>query len=289
MGRRRGIEGSAAVSSAATPQTVPVSSIAHNPRNPRDHYDDVDELAKSIEEVGLLQPIGIVRYETYLTHYPQYEHEIGTCDWVAINGNRRLAATRRVGLPEIPVHVVDSLGRDEQFDEAALIENIHREALPPLREAAALRELVKRHGSQRKVAKRIGKTNGYVSQRIALLSLVPELQAALRAGQLNVADARQMAGLAPEQQLAEWARIQVMSADQESDSDDDADRAAQQMPRQKPEQPAALKDLASELAGMFDTPVKVELGRRKGRIVVEFGSVDELERIMRVVRTSSSG
>jgi ParB family transcriptional regulator, chromosome partitioning protein len=288
MGRRRAVQGSAATSSAASPHAVPVSSVAHNPRNPRDDYDDIDELAKVIDEVGVLQPIGIVRYETFLTHYPQYEHEVGACDWVVINGNRRLAAARKAGLEDIPAHVVDRLGRDDQFDEAALIENIHRENLPPLREAAALQELVKRHGSQRKVAQRIGKTNGYVSQRIALLNLVPELQAALRAGQINVVDARRLGGLDPEQQRAEWERIQASTPDQEAESDA-SDAPAAPVPRHKREQPAALKELAGELANVFDTSVKVELGRNKGRIVVEFGSVDELERIMKVVRTSSSG
>lgn len=208
MGRRRSIEGSA-LPKSTTPATVPVSSIAHNPRNPRPGYDDVAELADSISEVGLLQPLGVVRYETFLTHYPDHEQDVGACDWVVLNGNRRLAAARKAGLDEVPVHVLDRLGRDDYLDESVLIENIHREALPPLREAQALQLLTERHGSQRTVAKRIGKTQGYVSQRLALLKLAPELRAALTAGQLRVEDARRVAKLPHDAQRTEWQRIQA--------------------------------------------------------------------------------
>ncbi|TLW89240.1 ParB/RepB/Spo0J family partition protein [Saccharomonospora piscinae] len=207
MGRRRRIEGSALATTSA-PATVPVTSIAHNPRNPRDDYDDVGELADSIREVGVLQPIGVVRYEVYLSHYPDHELEVGTCDWVALNGNRRLAAARRAGVDEIPVHVLDRLGREDHLDESVLIENIHREQLPPLREAQAIRLLVDRHGSQRAVAKRIGKSQGYISQRLSLLKLTPQLQDALRSGQMTVEDARRVAALPAEEQQESWQRIQ---------------------------------------------------------------------------------
>ncbi|MBB3053524.1 ParB family chromosome partitioning protein [Prauserella isguenensis] len=207
MGGRRGISGSAQPQTT-TPSTVPVTSIAHNPRNPRTDYDDVGELAESLSEVGVLQPLGVVRYEVFLTHYPDHEHDVGAHDWVVVNGNRRLAAAQKAGLEKVPVHVVDHLGREEALDESVLVENIHREALPPLREAEAIRLLVDRHGSQRAVAKRISKTNGFVSQRLALLELEDSLKAALESGQLGLADARRVAKLPPGEQTAEWERIQ---------------------------------------------------------------------------------
>lgn len=208
MGRRRRIEGSALATTSA-PATVPVSSIAHNPRNPRDGYDDVDELADSIREVGVLQPIGVVRYEVFLSHYPDHEHDIGVCDWVALNGNRRLAAARKVGLDEVPVHVLDRLGRASHLDESVLIENIHRQQLPPIREAQAIKVLLDRHGSQREVAKRIGKTQAFVSQRLALLELAPDLKDAVTAGELHVRDARRIAKLSHDEQRVEWARLKA--------------------------------------------------------------------------------
>lgn len=206
MGRRRRIEGSALATTSA-PTTVPVTSIAHNPRNPRDDYNDIAELADSIREVGVLQPLGVVRYEVFLSHYPDHEQEVGTCDWVALNGNRRLAAARHLGLDEVPVHVLDRLGREDHLDESVLIENIHRQQLPPLREAQAIKMLLDRHGSQREVAKRIGKTQAFVSQRLALLSLTPDLKDALTTGELHVRDARRIAKLPQDEQHAAWEQL----------------------------------------------------------------------------------
>jgi ParB family chromosome partitioning protein len=215
MGRRR-IEGSALAGTATAPAAVPVSSIAHNPRNLRDNYSDVAELASSIKEVGILQPLGVVRYELFLTHYPDFEREVGNCDWVVLHGNRRLAAAKLIDLPEVPVHVVDRLGRDDQFDESVLIENIHREKLPPLREAMALQELVDRHGTQTEVAKRIGRTVAYVSQRIGLLRLVPELQDALKTGTMSFEDARTLSSIDKADQLPQWERLQQAYASQDN-------------------------------------------------------------------------
>ena len=200
MGRRRPVEGSALSGTALAPAAVPVSSIALNPRNPRDNYQDVEELQASISEVGILQPIGVVRYETYLTHYPEDERAIGVCDWVVLHGNRRVVAAQAAGLPEVPVHVVDRLGRDGQLDESVLIENIHREALPPLREAEALRLLVERHGSQRTVARRIGKSGAFVSQRLSLLKLEPQFREELATGTLGIREALAIASRPAEEQ-----------------------------------------------------------------------------------------
>lgn len=207
MGARRShVSGSAAAATAA-PQTVPVTAIAHNPRNPREHYDDVDELASSICQVGILSPLGLMRYETFLNHYPAYEHDIGVHDWVVVNGNRRLAAAHQAQLEEVPVYVLDRLGRGQQIDEGLLIDNIHSAQLPPLLEAQLLAELQDRHGSQTAVANRIGKTNGYVSQRLALLKLVPELQESVRTGELNLELARRVAKTPKNRQADELARL----------------------------------------------------------------------------------
>lgn len=227
MGRRRRVEGSA-LATVSSPTTAPVRSIAHNPRNPRDDYADIGELVESIREVGVLQPIGVVRYELYLSHYPEHEQDIGTCDWVALNGNRRLAAAREVGLDEVPVHVLDRLARTGHLDESVLIENIHRSTLPPLREAHALQILLDRHGSQRALAKRIGVSQGYISQRLSLLRLAAPLQEALAAGELRVEQARALATLSVDKQIAEWKRLweqadgadhAVISKDQTTDGD----------------------------------------------------------------------
>lgn len=200
MGRRR-VGGEATSVTATAPATVPVSSIAHNPRNPRDDYDDVDELAASMGEVGVLQPLGIVRHEVWLARHPEHEPEVGAAHWVVVQGNRRLAAARRAELTEVPVIVHERLGRQDRFDESTLIENVHRTDLPPLREAALLQELVDKHGSQRQTAKAVGKTSGWVTQRLSLLKLVPQLQAKLSTAELSIAAARDLAQLPQSRQL----------------------------------------------------------------------------------------
>lgn len=197
MGRRR----TEATSSAAHPASVLVGSLAHNPRNARDDYEDVDELAASIEEYGVLQPLGVVRYEIFLARYPEHEDAIGSAHWVVIQGNRRLAAARRAQLDEVPVVVQEQLGRGDQFDESILIENVHREGLPILREAALLRELLNKHGSQRSLASKIKKSQGYISQRLSLLDLAPILQEELSRGELSVMAARELASLPHDEQV----------------------------------------------------------------------------------------
>lgn len=204
MGRRRGVDGSAVSTTATTPTTVPVNSIAHSPRNPRESYEDVAELAASMEQVGVLQPLGVVRHELYLARYPQYEGEIGTAHWVVIQGNRRLAAAEQAQLDEVPVVVQERLAREDTFDETTLIENVHRADLPPLREAALLQELVDKYGSGRKVAKAVGKTSGWVTQRLSLLKLVPELQALLSSRELSIVAGRELAQIPQSRQLAAY-------------------------------------------------------------------------------------
>lgn len=204
MGRRRGVDGSAVSTTATTPTTVPVSSIAHSPRNPRESYEDVTELAASIEQVGVLQPLGVVRHELYLARYPQYEAEVGAAHWVVIQGNRRLAAAHDAQLDEVPVVVQERLAREDTFDETTLIENVHRADLSPLREAALLQELIDKHGSGRKVAKAVGKTSGWVTQRLSLLKLVPQLQAMLSSRELSIAAGRELAQIPQSRQLAAY-------------------------------------------------------------------------------------
>lgn len=187
-----------------TPADLPVAVIAHNPRNPPGRYDDVEELADSIRDMGVMQAIGVVRYEVFLMHYPEHEAAIGSREYVAVMGNRRLAAARLAGLTDIPVRHLDHLGRDGMFDEATLVENIHREDLAPLDEARALAALVERHGSQATVARRVGKTPGYVSQRLALLKLIPEFQKALESGEVRLEDARALGSLPVGEQVRVW-------------------------------------------------------------------------------------
>ena len=199
MGRRL-----SSSSSATNPARIPVASIAHNPRNARDDYNDTDELAESMREYGVLQPLGVVRYEIFLAHWPEHEDDIGAAHWVVMQGNRRLAAARAASLDEVPVIVQEQLGRSDRLDESILVENVHRADLPHLRQAALLQQLVDKHGGQRAVAKVLSKTAGWVNQRLSLLKLVPELQAKLASGELNVEQARDLSRITRDNQLASY-------------------------------------------------------------------------------------
>ena len=192
------------------PTHAHLAHLGHNPHNPRDDYagDALDELAASLREIGQLQPISVVARDVFLAHHPEDIATLGSARWVVIMGNRRLAAARIAGLDELAVSVQDRLGgADPRLTDATLIENIHREALPPLLEARELQGLVERFGSQAAVAQRVAKTQGWVSQRLALLKLTPALQDRLRSGELTVREARKVAGEPAERQEQALAEL----------------------------------------------------------------------------------
>lgn len=184
------------IATTYTPTSAPITQLALNPENPRENYDDVDELADSLRESGQLQALTVVDRDLFLAHYPRHAATLDDTRWVVITGNRRLAAARRAGITELLITVQDRLGAsgDQRLRESVIIENIHRQALPPLLEAKELQALVTRHGTQAQVAKRIAKTQGWVSQRLALLKLIPQLQDQLRSGGMTVEEARAVAG-----------------------------------------------------------------------------------------------
>lgn len=186
------------------PAAVALKHLAHNPFNPREELTDVAETATSLKERGQLQPVAVVRRAAFLAVHPSQEAEIGEAEYVVIDGNRRLAAATEAGLAELRIDVNDDLAASaEDMLESALIANIHRVDVPPIDQARALQDLVGVHGSQGKVAKRLGKTPAWVSQRLALLELTPELQEKVETGELKVEPARRIGRMPKEQQAAE--------------------------------------------------------------------------------------
>ncbi|WP_439681809.1 ParB/RepB/Spo0J family partition protein [Embleya sp. MST-111070] len=186
------------------PFAIPLTQLAYNPANPRETLGDVADLADSILEKGQLQAAAVVTIGAYREANPDLEHTFDTgVRYVVVDGNRRLLAAERAGLASLNSVVDDSLATSATgILESALVANIHRKAFAPLEEAKAVQELLDIHGSQDKVAKRLSKSQGWVSQRIALLGLLPELQNLLRNGELKVEDARRIGRMAPEKQTA---------------------------------------------------------------------------------------
>ncbi|MFK0229976.1 ParB/RepB/Spo0J family partition protein [Streptomyces sp. NPDC090303] len=199
------------VSSDAPPTTVYMHTLVGNPENPRTEADysdsdsDFRELKESMKSVGQLQPAVALSREAFLRVKPEYGSSLGDAQWVVVLGNRRFHAARQLGWTKFEIRVRDRLGNedDDKLDEAVVVENIHRKNIPPYKEAEFLQRMVERHGSQERVAERIGKSQMYVSNRLSLLNLAPELREVVDTKQLKVKAAEKIARIQdPEQQRA---------------------------------------------------------------------------------------
>jgi ParB family transcriptional regulator, chromosome partitioning protein len=252
---------------------IPVGAIRPNPKQPRTQFEDeqLAELEHSIREFGLLQPI-VVR-ETF------------PGDYELVMGERRWRASQRAGLTELPA-IVRKTGNDEMLRDA-LLENIHRVQLNPLEEAAAYEQLLDEFGvTQTELADRIGRSRPVVTNMIRLLRLPVAVQRRVAAGVLSAGHARALLGLddaAAQEELA--ARIVAEGLSVRATEEavvlarNEAPTAKPRKPRGRPTVTEGMSDVATRLSDRFDTTVKVEMGARKGRLVVEFGSAEDFERI----------
>jgi ParB family chromosome partitioning protein len=263
----------------ATFRELPVSMIRPNPRQPRQVFDDEphEELMSSIKEFGLLQPI-VVRPG-------------GDGDYELVVGERRWRAAADAGLETIPAIIRETA--DDAMLRNALLENLHRVQLNPLEEAAAYRQLLDEFGTtHEELAQRIGRSRSQVTNTIRLLNLPVPVQRRVAAGVLSAGHARALLTLddsAAQDELAGRIVAEGMSvrAVEELVALAGQERPATPRASRGPRATApALTDLADRLSDTFDTRVKVELGRRKGKIVVEFASVDDLERIVALMAPS---
>lgn len=255
---------------------IAVDAVTANPRQPRQTFDEdaLAELAASIREVGLLQPI-VVRP---LAH-GRYE---------LIMGERRWRASQQAGLEQVPAIVRDTADTDLLRD--ALIENLHREQLNPLDEAAAYRQLLDDFGAtHEELASKIGRSRPHISNTLRLLQLPAGVQRRVAAGVLSAGHARALLGMddpAMQERVAQRIvaeGLSVRAVEEIAVVGDDTPVGEPRHSRApQPEQPA-LREVASRLSDTLDTRVKVELGKRKGRIVVEFASIEDLERIIKVM------
>jgi len=256
---------------------IALDEIAPNHRQPRTEFDDeaLDGLAASIKAVGVLQPV-VVR-----------PNPAGGFELVV--GERRWRAARRAGLERIPA-VVREAG-DEELLRDALIENLHREDLNPLEEAAAYRQLIDDVGmTHEELAERVGRSRAAITNALRLLGLAPTVQRRLASGTLSAAHGRALAGLTdPEGQerVAQRVVAQNLSVRQTEDlvrslvarGEGLSVRAA----RSRVERPAAILEVEKRLSDMLDTRVTVEVGRRRGRVSIEFAGLEDLDRIWRTI------
>ncbi|SCL15885.1 chromosome partitioning protein, ParB family [Micromonospora rhizosphaerae] len=256
---------------------IPVDAIVPNPKQPRQVFDEdaLEELKTSIQEVGFLQPI-VVR-------------QIDGEKYELVMGERRWRAAQAVGRDSIPAIVRDT--KDDAMLRDALLENIHRANLNPLEEAAAYQQLLEEFGAtHEELARRIGRSRPQISNTIRLLNLPAQVQRRVAAGVLSAGHARALLSLddaeAQEQLalriVAEGISVRATEELVALALADGPAKTPTPKRRTKPHAPA-LSDLADRLSDRFDTRVKVDIGRSKGKITIEFATVDDLERIVGII------
>jgi ParB family chromosome partitioning protein len=199
---------------------VPVASVAPNPLNPPSRGDDLSDLA-SMKTSGQLQPCTVATRAAFIAVYPEHATAVGACEYVVIAGTRRRLAAEQLELATLDVIVRDTFAANRvEFLSTTLRENIDRQDLKPLDEALALKQLADEcgHGGVTKAAAILGRSKGFVSQRIALLGLTPAMKDYLRSGELNVSDARDFGKMDPELQEPAWRKRQAETAARRADS-----------------------------------------------------------------------
>ena len=257
---------------------IAIDDIRPNPRQPREEFDEeaMTELVTSITEVGVLQPV-VVRPAG---SGGQYE---------LIMGERRWRASKRAGKDVIPAIVRDTA--DEDLLREALLENIHRSELNALEEAAAYQQLMQDFGwSQDVLAKRVGRSRPHISNTLRLMNLPPAVQRQVAAGVLSAGHARAILGVTNETVMLQLAQRVIneglsVRATEElvnlmAKNSEEAGNAPTTSQRRNTRQ---FDELASSLTDLLDTSVKITLGAKKGRIAIDFASVDDLNRIMKVI------
>ncbi|WP_412541134.1 ParB/RepB/Spo0J family partition protein [Longispora sp. K20-0274] len=254
---------------------LPIDSIVPNSKQPRQIFDEdaLEELKASIREVGFLQPI-VVR-ETVPGKYE------------LIMGERRWRSAQAIGLTAIPAIIRETA--DDAMLRDALLENIHRANLNPLEEGAAYQQLLEEFGAtHEELSRRIGRSRPQITNTIRLLNLPAGVQRRVAAGVLSAGHARALLSLdSAEAQEALALRIvaeglSVRVTEELVSLGGPETRKAPAARRPKAHAPA-LGELAEKLCDRFDTKVRVDLGKRKGKITIEFATVDDLERIVGVI------
>ena len=264
---------------------VAVDDVVPNPKQPRQVFDDeaLEELAHSVKEFGLLQPI-VVRENAGA--------EGGAVTYELIMGERRLRAARVAGLETVPAIVRDTT--DDAMLRDALLENIHRVQLNPLEEAAAYQQLLEEFGAtHEELASKIGRSRSQVTNTIRLMKLPVKVQTRVAAGVISAGHARALLGLADAEAQDALATRIVAEGMSVRATEEAVAMAALERPAAKRRtrniSAPGVEELGSRLSDRFETKVKIQIGRSKGKIVVEFGSVDDLQRIIGVMAPEITG
>jgi len=276
MGLGRGLDalipgsGSAGNRQTAVEQ-VDIDLIAPNPHQPRTVFEPeaLEELAESIREHGVIQPLIVSRPETP-----------GSAPYQLIAGERRLLASRKAGLEKVPVIVKEA--SPQSLLELALVENLQRQDLGPLEEAFAFKRLAEEFEmTQEAIATRVGRSRSSVTNSLRLLTLSDEIQNSLARGEISSGHARALLGIEdPDERRRAWMRIvegHLNVRDAEALAKQGFKAPREVTPKRRPAEVAALEE---QLRGALGTRVDLTKGRKGGRIVIHYFSDEELESIV---------
>jgi ParB family chromosome partitioning protein len=256
-----------------------LTAIRPNPRQPREHFDEeaLAALSESIREVGVLQPI-IVR-------------QVAPQEYELIAGERRWRAARRAGLATVPAII--RAASDSESLQQALIENLNREELGPLEEAAGFQQLIEDFGlTHEQLSARVGRSRTAVTNALRLFQLPPSVQRLLAEGQISAGHARALLGT-PDRSFQEALARRAAQEQLSVRVVEELVRQHNQLPSPGPDpsvpqgprrlRPPGILELEELLAEHLNTRVHVDIGPKKGRVVIEFATLEDLERIYRAM------
>ena len=250
-------------------QKIKITKVEPNREQPRKKFDEeaLDELASSIKEYGLLQPIIVVKKDDY--------YEI-------VAGERRWRASKKAGLKEIPVIVRED---DEQRNkEIALIENIQREDLNPIEKALGIKSLMDEYGlTQQKVADILGKARSSVANSVRILNLDERVIKLALEGKLTEGHCKSLMAIDDKEKQYKMALYMIESGDSVRDAEKKMART-KRLPKKDKRYEVIYRDIESSFQDFFGTKVKLDVGKRKGKIVIEYANNEDLERILELIK-----
>ena len=254
---------------------IELNQIKPNTKQPRQVFEEeaLNELTFSIKEIGLLQPI-VVR-------------QIGNNEYEIVAGERRFRAAKNAGLTKIPALVRET--KDDHMLRDALLENLHRSQLNPLEEAAAYQQLLEDFGgTQEELASKLGRSRPQVTNTLRLLKLPSTVQKRVAAGVLTSGHAKALLGLANPLEIETLANRIVaeglsVRATEEIVSVGNIGISESTSKKVAPLKAPGLKELSDRLGDKLDTRVTISMGRSKGKVVIEFSTLEDLRRIVEVI------
>lgn len=250
-------------------KTLKITDVEPNRDQPRKTFnqESLEELADSIKTYGVIQPIVVTKKDGY---------------YAIVAGERRWRAAKIAGLEEIPAIIRDD---DEQTNkEIALIENIQREDLNPYEKALGIRQLMDKYGlTQEQVSKKIGKSRSSVSNTVRVLYLAPDVLELVKQGKLSEGHCKALAGISDPKRQYE-AAIRMIERGESVRQAESKNRTTKKEKKLDPQYKYLYEDIEDRFQGFFGTKVKLDQGKRKGRIIIEYHNNDDLERMLNLIK-----